>query len=101
MFFILKLCRQFGFSSSFVNVTDFSILKNLAAQILGYENSDVSVFLFVDGIQIDENDYLCTLENWTELFICKACHREKLLIYFDIKKNISSYNAYKYVLNCN
>ena len=82
----MKFCGQFGFSSSFVNVTDFSNLKNLAAQILGCENSDVSVFLFVDDIQIDENDYLCTLENWTEIFICKPYQREKLLIYFDIKR---------------
>ena len=44
MFYILKFCGQFGFTSSFINVTDFSHLKNLAAQILECENSDVSVF---------------------------------------------------------
>ena len=86
MFFILKFCGQFGFSSSFVNVTDFSNLKNLAAQILECKNSDVSVFLFVDGTQIDDNDCLISLENWTELFICKPCQREKSLIYFDAKQ---------------
>ena len=57
MLFILKFCGQFGFSSSFVNVTDFSNLKNLATQILECES-----------------------------FICKPCQREKLLIYFDVKR---------------
>ena len=57
MFYILKFCGQFGFSSSFVNVTDFSHLKNLAAQILECENSDVSVFLFVEGTQIDKDNF--------------------------------------------
>ena len=83
-FFILKYCGEFN--TSFLNVTSFLNLKKIAAKILNPKMSEVSGFLFVDGTEIVKNDYLYTLEEGTELFICKQCHREKLKNYFDVKR---------------
>ena len=86
MFFILKYCGEFEFNTSFANVRNFLNLKKIDAKILNSTKSEVSVFLFVHGTEIVKNDYLYTLEDGTELFICKHCHREKLKNYFDVKR---------------
>ena len=75
MFFILKYCGEFEFTSVYVNVTDFLNLKKIAAKILKCKNS-VYVYLFNDGTKIEENDYLISLEEWTELFILKQCQKK-------------------------
>ena len=67
-------------------MTNFVNFKKIAAKILNSKKSEFSAFLFVDGTEILKNDYLHTLEDWTELFICKQCHREKLINYFDVKR---------------
>ena len=36
------------------------------------------------------DDIAETLPAWTQLFICKPCQKEKLLIYFDIKRAIAA-----------
>ena len=76
MFFILKYCSEFEFTSVYVNVTDFLNLKKIAAKILKCKNSNVYVYLFNDGTKIEENDYLISLEEWTELFILKQCQKK-------------------------
>ena len=62
MFFILKYCSEFGFTSVYVNVTDFLNSKKIAAKILKWKKSDVYIYLFNDGTIIEENDYLINLE---------------------------------------
>ena len=42
--------------------------------------------MFVDGTLIDENDYLQTLPEWTPLIVCQSDRKEKILIYFDVKR---------------
>ena len=86
MYFILKYSGESGFEKRNISVTDIDNLRLLASEVLQCLPIDISLFLFVDGTQIDDNDYLETLESWTELFICKPSQREKLLIYFDIKR---------------
>ena len=90
MYFVLNYSAQNGFDHAHVNVTDLDNLLLLASNILDCLVQDVSLFLFVDGTLIDENEYLKTLDSWTELFICKPCQKEKLLIYFDIKRYCKS-----------
>ena len=90
MYFILKYSGENGFEKRYINVTDIDNLGLLASEVLLCLPIDISLFLFVDGTQIDDNDYLETLESWTELFICKPGQREKLLIYFDIKRYFES-----------
>ena len=86
MFFILKYCGEFEFTSVYVNVTEFLNLKKIAVKILKCKNSNVYVYLFNDGTKIEENDYLISLEEWTELFILKQCQKKKLENYFVVKR---------------
>ena len=71
MFFILKYCSKFEFTSVYVNVADFLNLKKIVEKILKCKKLDVYIYLFNDGAIIEENDDLNNLEEWTELFILK------------------------------
>ena len=86
MYFLLVFCAQNGFDDIAVNVTCLENLLDLAFDIWNIPPQDVSLFLFVDGTLIDENNFLQTLPDWTKLLICKSCQKEKLLIYFDVKR---------------
>ena len=90
MSFVLNFSAQNGFDYVHVNVTDLENLLLLASDILDCPAQDVLLFLFVDGTLIDENEYLKMLDSWTELFICEPCQKEKLSIYFDIKRYCES-----------
>ena len=90
MYFLLIFCGPNGFDDTAVNVTSLEKLLDLASDILDIPSQDVSLFLFVDGTLIDDNEYLKTLPVWSQLLICKPCQKEKLLIYFDIKRAIDA-----------
>ena len=52
------------------------------------------MFLLSDGTQIDDSEFLESVENDTELIVCTEEQIQKLLIYFELKiylsfKNIS------------
>ena len=86
MFFILKYCSEFEFTSVYVNVTDFLNLKKIVEKILKCKKLDVCIYLFNDGAIIEESDYLNNLEEWTELFILKQNQKKKLENYFEVKR---------------
>ena len=90
MYFWLFFCAENGFDDIAVNVTSLEELLDLASDILDIQSQNISLFLFVDGMLIDNNKYVETLLAWTQLFICKPCQKEKLLIYFDIKRAIAA-----------
>ena len=90
MYFLLIFCAQNGFHDIAVNVTCLERLLDLASDILDTPSQDISLFLFVDGTLIDDNDYLETFPFWSQLLICKPCQKERLLIYFDIKRAIAA-----------
>ena len=90
MYFTLIFCAENGFDDIAINVTCLEKLLDLASDILDCPNQDISLFLFVDGTLIDGNDYLETLPDWTPLIVCKPCQKEKLLVYFDIKRAIEA-----------
>ena len=48
--------------------------------------------LLSDGTRIDDNEYLGSLENGTELIICTEEQMQKMLIYFELKKYLSLKN---------
>ena len=48
--------------------------------------------LISDGTRIDDNEYLESLENGTELIVCTEEHIQKLLIYFKLKRYLSFKN---------
>ena len=81
MYFVLNFSAKNGFDHVCVNLTDLDNLLLLASNILDCLVQDVSLFLFVDETLIDENEYLKTLDSWTELFICKLCQKEKLNLF--------------------
>ena len=51
-----------------VAVKNIDHLFNLASEII--EADRVHLFLVSDGTQLDDNEYLSSLENGTELFVC-------------------------------
>ena len=56
---------------------------NLASEII--EADRLQLFLLSDGTRIDENEYLSSLENGTELIACTEEQIQKLSIYFELK----------------
>ena len=50
------------------------------------------MFLLSDGTRIDDNKYLSSLENGTELIVCTEEQIQKLLIYFELKRYLSFKN---------
>ena len=70
-----------------VDVKDIDHLFNLASEILKADN--LLLFLLSHGTRIDEDEYLSSLENDTELIVCTGEQIEKLLIYFEIKRYLS------------
>ena len=86
MFFVLNFCDENDFEHVSVHVRDIDHLFSLECDILKTSKKDLFCFLFVDGTLIDENDCLRTLEPRTELFFYKSDEKQKLLLYFDIKR---------------
>ena len=63
---------------------------NLAADIIKADR--LHLFLLSDGTRIDENEYLTSLENSTELIACTEKQIQKLPIYFELKRYLSLKN---------
>ena len=62
-------------------------LFSLASEII--EADRLHLFLLSNGTRIDENEYLSSLENGTELTVCTEEQIEKVSIYFEIKRYLS------------
>ena len=65
-------------------------LLDLGSNILDCPNEEILLFLFVDGTLLEENEHLETLPDWAPLIVCRPDQKEKLLVYFDIKKAIEA-----------
>ena len=91
MFFKLIFCGKNGFDDISINVTHPDHVLNFASSVLSNcPKPEISLFTFVDGTLIDENEYLETLPDWTPLIVCKPDQKEDLLIYFDLKRSIGA-----------
>ena len=53
------------------------------------EADRLHLFMFSDGTQIDDNEYLEGLENGTQLFVCTEEQIQKLPIYFELKRHLN------------
>ena len=73
-----------------VAVKKIGHLFHLASEIIKADR--LHLFLLSDGTRIDDNEYLESLENGTELIACTEEQIQKLLIYFDIKRYLSLKN---------
>ena len=66
---------------------DIDHLFNMASEIIEVDRLDL--FLLSDGTQTDDNEYLSSLENSTELTVCTEEQIQKLLIYFELERYLS------------
>ena len=90
MYFWLNYCDKNHIEKIPVTVTNIEHLFNLASEIIGAHN--LHLFLLFDGTQIDNNEYLSSLENGTELIGWTEEQIQKLLIYFEWKSYLSFKN---------
>ena len=65
-------------------------LFNLASETIMADR--LYLFLLSDGTRIDDNKYIESLENGTELIVCTEEQIQKLLIYFELKRYLSLKN---------
>ena len=71
-------------------------LFHLASEIIKADR--FHLFLLSNGTRIDDNEYLESLENGTELIVCTVEQIQKLSIYFELKRYLSLKNI-DYSLN--
>ena len=96
MYFWLNYCDENHIERIPIAGQNIDHLFCLASQII--EADWLHLFLFSDGTQIDDNEYLESLENGTELIVCTEEQIQKLWIYFELKGYLSLKNI-SYPLN--
>ena len=90
MYFWLNYCDKNHIERIPIAVKDIDHLFRLASEII--EADRFHLFLLSDGTRIDDNEYLESLENDTELTVCTEVQIQKLLIYFELKRYLSLKN---------
>ena len=73
-----------------VAVKNVDQLFNMTFEII--EADRLHLFLLSNCTRIDDNEYLESLENGTELIVCTEEQIQKLLIYFELKRYLSLKN---------
>ena len=58
------------------------------------EADRLHLFLLSDGTRIDENEYLSSLKDDTELIVCTEEQIQKMSIYFELKRCLSLKNIF-------
>ena len=69
---------------------DIYHLFDLASEII--KSDRPHLFLLYHSTRIDDNEYLSSLENSTELIVCTEEQIQKLWIYFELKRYLSLKN---------
>ena len=90
MYFWLNYCDKNHIEKIPLAVKNIDHLFNLASEMVDDDN--LHLFLLFDGIRIDNNEYLSSLENDTELIVCEEEQIQKLMIYFELKRYLSFKN---------
>ena len=90
MYFWLNYCNENHIERIPIAVENIDHLFGLAIEII--EADRLHLFLLSDGSRIDDNEYLRSLENGTELIVCTEEQIQKLLIYFELKRYLSLKN---------
>ena len=84
MYFWLNYCDKNHAEKVPVAVENIDHVFRLASEII--ETDRLHRFLLSDGTRTDDNEYLKSLENGTELIACTEEQIQKLLIYFELKR---------------
>ena len=91
MYFWLNYCDENHHVERIpIDVKNINHLFHLASEIIQADR--LHLFLLSDGTQIDDNKYLESLENDTELIACTEEQIQKLSIYFELKRYLSLKN---------
>ena len=90
MYFWLNYCDKNHIEKIPVAVKNTDHLFNLASEMIGADN--LHLFLLFDATRIDNNEYLNSLENDTELIVCTEEKIQKLVVYFELKRYLSFKN---------
>ena len=90
MYFWLNYCDENHIERIPVAVKNIDHLFNLASEIIKADR--LHLFLLSDGTRIDDNEYLSSLENGTELIVCTEEQIQKLMVYFELKRYFSFKN---------
>ena len=83
MYFWLNYCEN-HIERIPVAVKNIDHLFNLVSEIIKADR--LHLFLLSDGTRIDDNEYLESLENDTELIVCTEEQIQKLSIFFELKR---------------
>ena len=73
-----------------VGVKNIDHLHSLTSEIT--EADRLHLFLLSDGTRIDDNEYLESLENRTEITVCMEEQIQKVSVYFELKSYLSIKN---------
>ena len=84
MYFWLNYCDENHIERISVAVKDIDHIFRLVSEKIKADN--LHLFLLSDGTRIDDNEYLSSLENGTELIVCMEEQIQKLLIYFELER---------------
>ena len=90
MYFWLNYYDEHHIERIPVGVKNIGHLFNLASEIIQADR--LHLFLLSDGTQIDDNKYIESLENDTELIVCREEQIQKLSKYFELKRYLSLKN---------
>ena len=90
MYFWLYHCDENHIERISIAVKNIGHLFHLVSQIIKADR--LHLFLLTDGTPIDEDEYLSSLENGTELIVCTEEQIQKLSIYFELKRYLSLKN---------
>ena len=96
MYFRVNYCDENHIERIPIAVENIDHLFRLVSEII--EADRLHLFFLSDGTRIDEDEYLSSLEDDTELIICTEEQIQKLLIYFELKRYLSFKNI-SYPLN--
>ena len=87
MYFRLNYCDENHIERIPIAVENIDYLFRLASEII--EADRLHLFFLSDGTRINEDEYLSSLEDDTELIICTEEQIQKLLIYFELKRYLT------------
>ena len=87
MYFRLNYCDENHIERIPIAAENIDYLFRLASEII--EADRLHLFFLSDGTRINEDEYLSSLEDDTELIICTEEQIQKLLIYFELKRYLT------------
>ena len=90
MYFCLNYIGKGHVKRTAVAVKNIGHLFHMASEII--EADRLHLFLLSDGTRIDNNEYLESLENRTELIVCTEEQMKKISIYLELKRYLSLKN---------